>query len=32
MESDKGLKGESTNFLPYVLQANIKRTNRVSVR
>lgn len=31
MENDKGLKGESTNFLPYVLQANIKRTNHVSL-
>lgn len=31
MEGDKALKGESTNFQPFILQLSIKRTNDVSL-
>lgn len=31
IEGDKALKGESTNFQPYISQLNINRTNDVSL-
>lgn len=31
IEGDKALKGESTNFQPYILQLNSNRTNDVSL-